>query len=96
MYKTLTNLDTDEGIRIENSIGLKKIFVNRNLLGTYIVLIRNTEINGGKNTEEILEFIKIENVLEFINKNMNVFEVWTYWNCILNMIIVLKLLDQQL
>ncbi len=36
----LLELDSDEGIRIDNPISGKKIYINRNLLGIYNILIR--------------------------------------------------------
>lgn len=76
LYKTLTTLDSDEGIRIENQNRIKKIFINRNLLGTYIVLVRINELKCKK--EKISEFNKIEDVLEFIKENIDEFNVWIY------------------
>jgi hypothetical protein len=48
------------------------------LLGTYIVLIKDMQKGEGKNAERFYEFFKIENVLEFIYKNMDVYDIWTY------------------
>lgn len=76
LYKILTTLDSDEGIRIEDQNRIKKIFINRNLLGTYIVLVRINELKCKK--EKISEFNKIEDVLEFIKENIDEFNVWIY------------------
>ena len=40
LYHHLLDLDSDEGIRIENPKSGKKIYINRNLLGIYNILIR--------------------------------------------------------
>lgn len=77
LYKILTTLDSDEGIRIEDQNRIKKIFINRNLLGTYIVLVRINELKC-KKIEKISEFNKIDDVLEFIKENTDEFNVWIY------------------
>lgn len=77
LYKILTTLDSDEGIRIEDQNRIKKIFINRNLLGTYIVLVRINELKC-KKIEKISEFNKIHDVLEFIKENTDEFNVWIY------------------
>ena len=40
LYHHLLDLDSDEGIRIENHKSGKKIYINRNLLGIYNILVR--------------------------------------------------------
>jgi len=39
LSKSLSLLDSDEGIRIESKSTCKKIFINKNLLGNYVLLM---------------------------------------------------------
>ncbi|TVP39921.1 hypothetical protein [Candidatus Nitrosocosmicus arcticus] len=39
LSKWLSHLDSDEGIRIESKSTCNKIFINRNLLGNYVLLM---------------------------------------------------------
>jgi hypothetical protein len=84
-------LDSDEGIRIENYKNNKKIFINRNLLGTYNILLRtfkemdsDKEKITDKNTKykeytvEIFNYNEINLVLNFIKEKVDKFDVWTY------------------
>lgn len=85
-------LDSDEGIRIENSNNMKKIFINRNLFGTYSILIRSfrkidqttqerridKNIKNEEYTEAIFNYNEINHVLKFIEDNMDKFDVWAY------------------
>lgn len=72
----LLNLDSDEGIRIEDPNGIKKIFINRNLLGTYIILVRVKEFDDDR--EKIYCFNEIETVLQFIKENVDEYNIWIY------------------
>ncbi|MGN6624161.1 MAG: hypothetical protein ACTHKK_08475 [Candidatus Nitrosocosmicus sp.] len=69
-------MDSDEGIRIEDPNGIKKIFINRNLLGTYIILVRVKEFDNDR--EKIFCFNEIETVLQFIKKNLDEYNIWIY------------------
>ena len=39
LSQLLSSLDSDEGIRIESQSTCKKIFINKNLLGNYVMLL---------------------------------------------------------
>lgn len=92
LYKNLLVLDSDEGIRIENSKSGDKIFINRNLLGTYCILVRikkninvknkeksvNEEINDREYIEQFFNYNEITLVLDFIKNNIKKFDVWAY------------------
>jgi hypothetical protein len=92
LINTLLVLDSDEGIRIENDKDKKKIFINRNLLGTYSILLRtiketdstNKEKIKDKNanykeyTEEIFNYNDINLVLKFIKEKIDKFDIWIY------------------
>jgi hypothetical protein len=39
LSQLLSFLDSDEGIRIESQSTCKKIFINKNLLGNYVILL---------------------------------------------------------
>ena len=92
LINTLLVLDSDEGVRIENYKDKKKIFINRNLLGTYNILLRtfkqidntNKEKITDKNanykeyTEEIFNYNDINLVLKFIKEKTDKFDIWIY------------------
>ncbi len=92
LYENLLVLDSDEGIRIENSKSGDKIFINRNLLGTYCILVRinknidvknkeksaDEEINDREYTDQFFNYNEIALVLDFIKNNIKKFDVWTY------------------
>jgi hypothetical protein len=85
-------LDSDEGVRIENYKDKKKIFINRNLLGTYSILLRtfkdidnankekimDKKPNYKEYTEEIFNYNDINLVLSFIKEKVDKFDVWIY------------------
>ena len=76
-------MDLDEGIRLENSKKTKKIFINRNLLGIYIILVRNLKPNLQEKGEEIhkeniYNLNNVESVLKIIKQNLDNFNVWIY------------------
>jgi hypothetical protein len=85
-------LDSDEGIRIENLTDGKKIFITRNLLGTYNILVSKNKkldykyISRSENvkteekieTEEFFNYDEIDLVLDFIKKNTDNIDIWTY------------------
>ena len=92
LINTLLGLDSDEGIRIENDKDKKKIFINRNLLGTYSILLRtfkeidstnkekitDKNVNYKEYTEEIFNYNDINLVLNFIKEKIDKFDVWIY------------------
>ncbi|MBA3751086.1 MAG: hypothetical protein H0X03_09405 [Nitrosopumilus sp.] len=89
----LVDLDSDEGVRIENSKSGGKIFINRNLIGAYSILVRIEEkvenqdkgkkmilcgIRNKKYCEQIYYFNDVSLVLELIKTNMDKFDIWLY------------------
>ncbi len=76
-------MDLDEGIRLENAEKTKKIFINRNLLGIYIILIRTLKFNLQSkeeeyDKEEIYNLNDAISVLKLIKKNLDTYDVWIY------------------
>jgi hypothetical protein len=83
LYDYLLKLDLDEGIRVENPGKSKKIFINRNLLGIYVILIRTlqsslNEKGETKHEEAICYLNDVESVLEIIKQNLVKYDVWIY------------------
>jgi hypothetical protein len=91
LFKILLDLDSDEGIRIEDYKNEKKMYITRNLLGTYSILIRTRKNTGNKHKEkntsdgisgEFLEKIHnydtISHVMKFINQNTCKPDIWLY------------------
>ena len=39
LAESLSLLDSDEGLKIESKLSSKKIFINKNLLGDYVLLV---------------------------------------------------------
>jgi hypothetical protein len=93
LYDQLLNLDSDEGIRIEYPQSEKKIYINRNLLGIYNILIRtkkdkadtkdktknnNKDISDGDYLEEIHNYDNSSHVLEFLKQNIGKPSIWVY------------------
>ncbi len=89
----LLELDSDEGIRIDNPRSGKKIYVNRNLLGIYNILIRtkkekkdnkgraennNKNITHGDYLEEIHSYDNASHVLKFLIQNIDKPRIWLY------------------
>ncbi len=89
----LLELDSDEGIRIDNPKSEKKIYINRNLLGIYNILIRtkkkkkdnkgkavnnNSNISNGDYFEEIHNYDNASHVLEFLKQNIDKPNIWQY------------------
>ena len=78
----LLGLDSDEGIRIENYEDGTKIFINRNLLGTYSILIRSkkkSDKDDKQYEEQILNYNEVALVLECIKEKADKFNIWLYW-----------------
>ena len=79
-------LDSDEGIRIENNEDGRKIFINKNLLGTYSILIRTKKKSDKKDNEkhdkeyveQILNYNEVTLVLEYIKEEADKFNIWLY------------------
>jgi dTDP-D-glucose 4,6-dehydratase len=79
-------LDSDEGIRIENNEDERKIFINKNLLGTYSILIRTKKKSDKKDNEkhdkeyveQILNYNEVALVLEYIKEEADKFNIWLY------------------
>ncbi|HYO05373.1 MAG TPA: hypothetical protein VER14_00135 [Phototrophicaceae bacterium] len=93
LYDHLLDLDSDEGIRIENPKSGKKIYINRNLLGIYNILVRtkkdktddkdkakdnNNDNSDGDYVEEIHNYDNSSHVLEFIKQNIDEPSFWLY------------------
>ena len=93
LYDYLSDLDSDEGIRLESPKGEKKIYINRNLLGIYNVLVRtkkdktddkdkvkdnNNDISDGDYVEEIHNYDNSSHVLEFLKQNIDKPSFWLY------------------
>ncbi len=91
LYDQLLDLDSDEGIRIENPKSEKKIYINRNLLGIYNILIRtkkdktdnkdkakDNDISDGDYLEEIHNYDNSSHVLEFLKQNVDKPCIWLY------------------
>ncbi|MEJ7641283.1 MAG: hypothetical protein WKF36_03705 [Candidatus Nitrosocosmicus sp.] len=89
----LLELDSDEGIRIDNPKSEKKIYINRNLLGIYNILIRtkkekkehkgkaennNSNTSDGEYLEEIHNYENASDVLEFLKQNIDKPSIWLY------------------
>ena len=89
----LLELDSDEGIRIESPKREKKLYINRNLLGIYNILIRtkkekkehkgksennNSNNSNGEYLEEIHSYDNASDVLEFLKQNIDKPGIWIY------------------
>ena len=66
LIKKLLTLDIDEGVRIESSIEGKKMFVNKNASGIFVIqlVIKN---KSSDNNSNLKYFDSVEEVLEFVN-----------------------------
>lgn len=93
LYDHLLDLDSDEGIRIENPKGEKRIYINRNLLGIYNIMVRtkkdktdnkdkakdyNNDILNEDYLEEIHTYDNSSHVLEFLKQNIDKPSIWLY------------------
>lgn len=67
LSRDLSTLDSDEGIRIENPYQEKKIFVNKNLFGIYIVLVKHRHL-----TRKISEDYNFSNHMDHDKKWINI------------------------
>ena len=74
LAKKLQTLDIDEGVRIEeSSIQGKKIFVNKNASGTFVVqlAINNQKPSGIYDNNDIKYFDSAEQVIELVNSQFD-------------------------
>ena len=93
LSQLLTFLDSDEGIRIESKSTCKKIFINKNLLGNYVILLNynhtknmNTLLNSRRNyahgrnckSDEIVYLNTPSEVLDLIHSEFEDIEVNEY------------------
>lgn len=91
LYDQLLDLDSDEGIRIEDPKSGKKIYINRNLLGIYNILIRtkkdktdnkdkakNNDISAEDYLEEVHNYDNSSHVLEFLKQKVDKPCIWLY------------------
>jgi hypothetical protein len=72
LAKKLQTLDIDEGLRIEEtSVRVKKIFVNKNASGIFVVqLAVNDKCHNGGN-DDIKYFDWAEQVIEYVNSHFD-------------------------
>lgn len=66
LTKKLASLDLDEGIRIEHPDQHKKLFINRNACGDYVVESVNKDNNQGNGINEIQYFSSNSDVVDFV------------------------------
>ena len=74
LAKKLQTLDIDEGVRIEeSSIQAKKIFVNKNASGTFVVQLAVLAVNNQKSSDnnDIKYFDSADQVIEFVNSQFD-------------------------
>ena len=76
-------MDLDEGVRVENSGKTKKIFINRNLLGLYVILVRTLKSDLQEKKEAVYDeiiynFTDVESILKIIKQNLDNYDVWIY------------------
>jgi hypothetical protein len=66
LIKKLLTLDIDEGVRIECSIQRKKMFVNKNASGIFVVQLV-TKNKSCDDNKDVRYFDSAEEVVEFVN-----------------------------
>jgi hypothetical protein len=67
----LISLDLDEGIRIEHQSKHKKLFINRNACGSFVLQFVDEEKNKNSEVNDI-EYLSSEaEVLEFVKSRFN-------------------------
>ena len=72
LAKKLQTLDIDEGIRIEeSSFQGKKIFVNKNASGIFVVQLVNNNKCYNNGNDDIKFFDAAEQLIEFLNLHFN-------------------------
>ena len=67
LIKKLLTLDIDEGVRIECSIQRKKMFVNKNASGIFVVQLVIKNKSCDYDNKDIRYFDSAEQVVEFVN-----------------------------
>ncbi len=66
LNKKLVSLDLDEGIRIEDPDRRKKLFINRNACGNYVVQSVNKDSDQDNETNNIQYFSSNSDVVDFV------------------------------
>ncbi|MDQ4074474.1 MAG: hypothetical protein M3162_09265 [Thermoproteota archaeon] len=84
LEKILSGLDMDEGVRIESRNMHKKIFINKNLLGVFTVLIKKNDRdnNKGQTSQKqkyaFFHYTNIHDLMDYINNNVSNYNIWLY------------------
>ena len=80
LAKKLIYLDLDEGIRIEQQARCKKLFINRNVCGNFVLeFVTETKKNQNSEINNIQYLSSEAEVLDFIKSRFNEnFSVSTY------------------
>jgi len=80
LAKKLIYLDLDEGIRIEHQARCKKLFINRNVCGNFVLeFVTETKKNQNSEIHNIQYLSSEGEVLDFIKSRFNEnFSVSTY------------------
>ena len=77
LTKKLVSLDLDEGIRIEHPDQHKKLFINRNVCGNYVVQSVNEDDDQFNEINNIQYFSSNTDVVDFVKsifrKNFSIF-----------------------
>jgi hypothetical protein len=71
LTKQLISLDLDEGIRIEQQSQRKKLFINRNACGNFVLQFVDEEKNQNSEISNIRYFSSEADVLEFVKSRFN-------------------------
>jgi hypothetical protein len=71
LAKQLISLDLDEGIRIEQQSQRKKLFINRNACGNFVLQFVDEEKNHNSEINNIQYFSSEADVLEFVKSRFN-------------------------
>lgn len=71
LAKQLISLDLDEGIRIEQRYRGKKLFINRNACGNFVVQFIDNSKNQNSEINNIQYFSSDTEVLEFVKSKFD-------------------------
>jgi hypothetical protein len=72
LAKKLMSLDLDEGIRIEQQTRCKKLFINRNVCGNFVLeFVTETKKHQNPEFDNIQYFSSEAEVLHFIKSRFN-------------------------